>query len=228
VSSYSETELPRQKALETELWTVRTNKTYTKIVRTIAALNLGGEIVNTVIEAPRFLSIFLLGRMPEIMGRNKARQDKQISEVLKRYGLSEEWKLLVRKDKDLLKINIREADGYIIFPYVLQRFAPLIYLVETGKPIIVVSEEENFMHALEAYDYLSDHRNIQLVFSPEELQEKLQALKVAEWFEDYRICLFDDGNWTLDGIAWQKNPLFMGKLNIHHVTPLELVDAISK
>jgi len=124
--------------------------------------------VNIGTKAPRFLSIFLLGRTPKIISRDKTKQDEQINEVLKKYNLSGESKFIVRKDKDLIKINIREAKGFVIFPYILQRFAHLIHLAEIGKPIIIVSEEKTFMHALEAYTYLSDHKNVNLD-SPEEV-----------------------------------------------------------
>ncbi len=182
-------------------------------------------MVKSGTKALRFLSIFLLGKTPEIISRTKTEQDTQTDEVLERYDLSKESKLLVRNDKDLLGINIRGAHGFIIFPYVLQRFAPLIYLAETRKPIIIVSEENTFMHALEAYDYLSDHQNVQVVFSPGELEARIQAVEAAKWLGDYKVCLFDDGNWALDGIAWQKNPLFMEKLNVQNVTVVDLVNA---
>jgi len=31
------------------------------------------------------------------------------------------------------------------------------------------------------------------------------------------VCLFDAGDWKLDGIAWQKNPLFSSLLNVENV-----------
>jgi hypothetical protein len=179
--------------------------------------------VKITTDAVRILTLFLLGGKPEIISKNGVKRRTQISEILERYYLTGTSTLLVRNDKDLLKINLYEADGFVVFPYVLQRFAPLIYLAETGKPILIISEGRTLMHALETYAYLSDHTNVQLVFSPAKLAEHLETWKTAKWFNDYKICLFDAGNWTLDGIAWQKNSLFTGKLNIHLVTPSDLL-----
>lgn len=159
------------------------------------------------------------------MSRNRTKQDIQTSEVIEKYRLDKETKILVRNDKDLLRINIRDVEGFVIFPYILQRFASLIHLAETRKPIIIVSAENTFMYALETYDYLSDHENVQIIFSPRELEAKIHALKATKWLDNYKICLFDNGNWTLDGIAWQKNPLFMGKLNTQNVKVVNLVNA---
>jgi len=166
---------------------------------------------------PRMLPIFLLGSAPENLSKNKAKQDSQINEISRRYGMSTELKHLIRKDKDILAINNYDADGFIIFPYTLRRFAPLIYLAETKKPIIIATEENTFHTALETYDYLSDHENVQLAFSPEEVKERIKATVVEKWFDNVKVCLFDAGKWELDGIAWQRNPLFTGKLNIENI-----------
>ncbi len=166
---------------------------------------------------PRILSIFLLGNSSEIISKNKAKQDTQTDQILKRYGITTTGKYLIRKDKDILGINNHDADGFIIFPYTLQRFAPLIYLAETKKPITIVSQEDTFLSALETYDYLSDHENVQLAFGPKEVKARIKATRRATWFENIKICLFDAGKWELDGITWQRNPLFSGRLNVENI-----------
>jgi len=176
-------------------------------------------------KTPRLLPIFLLGDSPEIISKNKARQDAETDEILRRYSISAKPKHIIRKDKDVLRINNHDADGYIIFPYSLQRFAPLIYLAETKKPITIVSEEHTFLNALETYDYLSDHDNVQLAFSPKEVKARIKAAVAAKWFDNIKICLFDSGKWELDGIAWQKSPLFSGKLNVENIDVKKFLDA---
>jgi hypothetical protein len=174
---------------------------------------------------PRILPIFLLGTEPEIISKRKDKQYAEINEILERYGMSAESKCLARKDKDILKINNHDADGFIIFPYTLQRFASLICLAETSKPITIVSQENTFLNALETYDYLSDHENVQLVFSTEEVKARIEAIATAKWFDNIKICLFDAGKWELDGIVWQKNPLFAGKLNTENISMEKFLDA---
>ncbi|NIU81792.1 hypothetical protein GWN63_06095 [Candidatus Bathyarchaeota archaeon] len=172
----------------------------------------------------KIASIFLLGKRPEVLSRDKTEQGGQTDEVLQRYRLSKELKFLIREDDDLLRINIHQVDAFVIFPYILERFSPLIYLAETSRPIIIVSEENTFQHALETYDYLSDRQNVQLAFSPREVETKIRAVETTRWLENYRICLFDAGDWTLDGIAWCRNPLFRGKLNTRHVEIDEFIE----
>jgi len=173
----------------------------------------------------KILPIFLLGNKPETLSGNKAKQDLQTNETLERYRLSRESKFLIRSDKDLLKINIKDADGFVIFPYSLQRFAPLIYLAEIKKPVVIVIEENTFLQALETYDYLSDHQNVQLAFSPKELKARIRTMGTEKWLENYKVCLFDAGNWTLDGAAWHKNPLITGRLNVQSVNVDKFLEA---
>ncbi len=168
-------------------------------------------------KAARILPIFLLGNKPETLGTNKDKQELQADAILRKYRMNAKQKYLIRKDKDLLKINNHDADGFIIFPYTLQRFAPLIYLAETKKPTTIVSEEKTFLNALETYDYLSDHENVQLAFSQQDVDARIKSLPPPKWFKETKICIFDAGEWKLDGIAWQKNQLFAGKLNVENI-----------
>jgi L-fucose isomerase-like protein len=170
------------------------------------------------------LPIFLLGSEPDIISKNKVKQDTQTDGIAKKYSLDSSSKCLIRKDEDLLAINIHNKCGFVIFPYTLQRFAPLIYLAETKKPVIIVSEQETFQNALEAYDYLSDHENVQLVHSSQELETKIKALEAAKWLDNIKVCVFDAGRWELEGIAWQRNLLFQGKLNTQSVDVEKLLE----
>jgi len=181
--------------------------------------------VRTEKGTPRILPIFLVGSTPENLSRNRCKLDAQTDEILKRYDIGTGLKRLVRKEEDILNINSHDADGFVVFPYTLQRFAPLIYLAETNKPVTIVSEENTFHSALEAYDYLSDHENVQLAFSPEEVRARIQAMARPKWFGDITICLFDAGEWKLDGIAWQRNPLLSGKLNVKNIDMKRFIHA---
>jgi L-fucose isomerase-like protein len=166
----------------------------------------------------RILPVFLLGKTPNsIMGDSKVQQDAQADRILQKYGLGTESKLLVGKEKEIPGINLHGVDAFVIFPYCLDRFAPLIYLAETKKPIIIVSEENTFLNALETYQYLADHDNVELAVNQREVKAKIKALRTSKLLQTTRVCLFDAGDWKLEGIAWQKNPLFSGRLNVENV-----------
>lgn len=181
--------------------------------------------MKTTKRSREIFSIFLLGRTPEIISRKKAEQDAQTNEILKKYGLNTSSKMLVGKDEDILRINNHDAEAFAIFPYTLQRFAPLIYLAETKKPVVIVSEENTFLYALEAHDYLSDHENVRLVFSKREVKTKIESVEMSKWFDKVKVCIFDAGNWELDGIAWQKNPLIQGRLNTQNIGMQKFLEA---
>ena len=168
--------------------------------------------------ALRILPVFLLGKAPDpMMGKSKAQQDAQAGRILQKHGLDTESKLLVRKEKEILGINLHDVDALIIFPYCLDRFAPLIYLAETKKPVIVVSGENTFLNALETYQYLADHKNVALAINRRQVKAKIKALKTSKLLQTTKVCLFDAGDWKLEGIAWQKNPLFSDLLNVENV-----------
>jgi L-fucose isomerase-like protein len=166
----------------------------------------------------RAVSVFLLGKTPDpAMGRSKAQQESQADRILRKYGLVTEQKLLMRREKEIPEINFHGVDAFVIFPYCTDRFAPLIYLAETKKPIIIVSEEDTFLNALETYQYLADHDNVELAFSPTEVKAKIKATRTSKLLQTTKVCLFDAGEWKLEGIAWQKNPLFSNRLNIENI-----------
>jgi len=173
----------------------------------------------------RIVPIFLLGSGKSFIGEDKAEQDVKSDAILKKLNLSNESKFLVRKEDELLQINIHNVDGFAIFPYSSERFSPLIYLAETKLPMVIVSEEETYCNALDIYEYLSDHENVQTVFNPREIREKIKILGACKWLEDVKICLFDVGEWKLDGIAWLKNPLTSDKLNTQNVDMEKFLEA---
>jgi len=82
------------------------------------------------IKSPNPFAIFLLPETPEIVGKNKAKQDSQTEEVLEKYGLKKAPKALIKEDGDILRINTRGVDCFVVFPYALQQYSPLIYLAE--------------------------------------------------------------------------------------------------
>jgi hypothetical protein len=173
----------------------------------------------------RIVPIFLLGSGKSFIGEDKAEQDVKSDVILKKLNVSNELKFLVRKEDELLQINIHNVDGFVIFPYSSERFSPLIYLAETKLPVVIVSEEETFCNALDIFEYLSNHENVQIVFNPREIKEKIKILDACKWLEDVKICLFDAGEWKLDGTAWLKNPLTSGKLNTQNVGMEKFLEA---
>jgi len=177
----------------------------------------------------KIVPIFLLGKTPDAaIGKGRAKQDAATNEILRKYSLSTESKLLIRNDKEILGINIHGLDGLVVFPCCLDRFGSLIYLAETGKPIVIVSGEATFSNALETYQYLADKKNVELAFSPQQVKAKIKALRSLRLLETMKVCLLGAGDWKLDGIAWERNPLFSGKLNAENVNVEEFVEAVEK
>lgn len=173
---------------------------------------------------PRILSLFLLDNESNKTDKGRLEHEAQTDEVLKKYSLDVSLKRIIRQNSDALAINIHDADVFIIFPYTLQRFPSLIYLAEAKKSVIIVSEKRTLEYALETYDYLADHQNVRLTFGLTELRAHIEALQKAKWLDEFKVCVFDAGKWTLDGIAWQRNPLFQGKLHVQTVDAQELLE----
>ena len=175
----------------------------------------------------RVMPVFLLGKTPDSkLGKRQTMQNLRADHILRKYGLDTESKHLIRKENELLGINLHGIDAFIIFPYCSDRFAPLCYLAETKKPIIIVSEEDTFNNALETYQYLADHNNVELVLSPKEVKAKIKAIKTAKLLQSTKVCLFDAGEWKLEGIAWQKNPLFQNKLNVENINVQKFLEHV--
>jgi len=173
--------------------------------------------------------IFLLGTNPDAtIGRTKTKQETKTNEILKKYGLDNQAKLLIRNDKQILNINIHGVDAFTIYPYCLERFRSLLHLAETGKPIIIASEKTTFLNALETYQYLADHENVELAFNPGQVKAKIKASKPSKMLETIKVCLFDAGEWKLDGVAWQRNPLFSDKLNVQRVDVEKFLETVRR
>lgn len=163
------------------------------------------------------VSIFLLGEGQSPIGKSLAEQNFKSKKIVKKLGLNEKLKVLVKKEEDLLNVNICGVDGFVIVPYCSERFSSLVHLAQTKLPIIIFSEEETFCYTLDTFEYLSDNQNVSIAFSLEELKRKIKAISVAKWLSGIKVCLFDAGEWRLDRAAWLKNPIFQGKLNIQVV-----------
>jgi len=177
----------------------------------------------------KIVPIFLLGRNPDAtIGRTKTKQETKTNEILKKYGLDNQAKLLIRGDKQILNINTHGVDAFAIFPYCLERFGSLLHLAETGKPIIIVSEENTFLNALETFQYLADRENVELAFNPKQVRAKIKALKPSKMLDAMKVCLFDAGEWKLDGIAWQRNPLFSDKLNVQRADVEKFIETVRR
>jgi len=177
----------------------------------------------------KIVPMFLLGTNPDTtIGRTKTKQETKTNEILKKYGLDNQAKLLIRNDKQILNINIHGIDAFAIFPYCLERFSSLLHLADTGKPIVIVSEETTFLNALETYQYLADRENVELAFNPKQVKAKTKASKPSKMLEAMKVCLFDAGEWKLEGTAWQRNPLFSDKLNVQRVDVEEFLETVRR
>lgn len=176
----------------------------------------------------KIVPILLLGSGQNMLGKDEKEQDSKADRLLQRYGLSSESRLLVRSKKDLLSMNIHNVDGFVIFACCSKRFSPLIYLAETGKPVVIAAVDDTYSNALETYQYLADHPNVQLSLTLAEVKAEIKAIKPAKLFERIRICLFDAGEWRLDGAAWLRNPLIQGKLNTVTIGKKRLVEAYQR
>lgn len=152
-----------------------------------------------------------------LLGKDMSEQDTKTNAILEKFGLSKKLKILVRKEEELLGINIHDIDGFTIFPYCTERFSSLIYLAETEKPMIIVSEDETFCNALDTYEYLANHNNVQIASSRKEIKEKIKTVKAEKWLMKAKVCIFDSGEWKLNGVAWLKNPIISGKLNAQNI-----------
>jgi len=176
----------------------------------------------------RVVPVFLLGRRSILKSKDKAGIERETDELLKIYGLGTKLKYLVKKEEELLKIQTKGVDGFVLFPFCANRFSPLIYLAETTLPIIIASNEENFCNALETYEYLADHENVVVALGPDEVKRRVKVLEVSKWMKNAKVCLFNMEPWTLKGTAWNRNPLIREKLNTEAIDPEKFFDAYEK
>jgi L-fucose isomerase-like protein len=147
-------------------------------------------------------------------------KDDLIKNVLEEFDLEDnELNYVVVNNNDRLKINFENFDCVVLFPFSTTRYSSLINLAETKVPIIIGSREDSFDGALEIYEYLADYPNVEISFEPEEFKEKLRILKAVKWIEKVKVCLFNSEEQDMDNIAWYKNPIMLGRLNIHNINP---------
>jgi len=172
----------------------------------------------------KIIPIFLLGSRPDLISKDKTERDQKINEILKKFDLDKKSKFLVEKDREILQINIKDADCFILFPYCSERFSPLIYLAQSKLPIIIASEENTFCHALDTYEYLADYDNVKVALGPEEVKRKIKVLEAVKWIKNAKICLFDMEEWQLN-IAWYKNPIVLGKLSTQVIDKEKFLNA---
>lgn len=143
-----------------------------------------------------------------------------VKNILEEFNLKDnELNYIVVNDKVISKIKTEKIDCIILFPFSSTRFSSLIRLAETNLPIIIGSREDSFGSALEIYEYLADYPNVELTFKPEEFKKKIIILKAAKWIKQVKVCLFNTQDEDLDDIAWYKNPVMLGRLNIHNIDP---------
>jgi L-fucose isomerase-like protein len=173
----------------------------------------------------KIASIFLLGRRSKVLGKSEVEREAKCDEMISKLGLSKELKFLVMKEDDILRINTYGMDGFVLFPYCNERFSALINLAESKLPIIVFSEENNFGYALDTYEYLAEHKNVEIAYNPEELKQKINAFKTVKLLQKMKICVFDSGDWKLDGAAWFKNPIISGRLNTQNINKEKFLEA---
>ncbi len=72
---------------------------------------------------------------------------------------------------------------------------------------------------------MASHENVEIAFNLRELKEKIKAIKSAKIFEEMKICVFDSGVLGLDGVAWHKNPIVLGKLNTQNIDKKKFLEA---
>lgn len=139
-------------------------------------------------------SIFLLGGRQSPIGKNLVEQNSKSKEIIEKLGLNEKLRVLVRKEEDLLNVNICGVDGFVIFPFCSERFSSLLYLAQTKLPLLIFSEEQTFCYALDTFQYLPDNQNVSIAFDPEELQRKIKTINATKWLGNMKVCLFDAAN----------------------------------
>jgi len=176
----------------------------------------------------KIVPIFLLGAGSNLISGDRIEQNVKTNEMIKKLGIDAELKFLIRKEDELNEVNIKDADVFIVFPYCADRFTPLIHLAESTLPTIIVGENNAFNNALDTYQYLADHPNVEMAFTNEEVKTKLKSLEAAKWVKTAKVCVFGLETEESLGKAWCKNPIALGKLNTHNVTREELLSAYKK
>lgn len=174
------------------------------------------------------VSIFLLGSGPNLISLDETKQNTVSDEILDRFGIGKPSKLLVREEKEIDEIAVQGVDMFIVFPFCAERFTRLIKIAESNVPMIIVGEGDAFPHALDTYEYLADHDNVEKAFTAEEVKDKISVLQAAKRVKESRILVVDMEDLKPEALAWFKNPLGLGKLNTCHVSLDRLFEAFRK
>ncbi len=153
--------------------------------------------------------------------KDSSEQSAKAYEILKHLSIDTESKIIVRKNEDLDNLDL-SMDLFIIFTHCMNRFPSLLSLAETGKFIIVSSEEGALGEILDTYEYLADHRNVKIALTYEEIGRWIGLLNAVRHIENSKICVFDNGDRSFDGYPWYKNPLLNGTFDTQYVGIQEL------
>ncbi len=173
----------------------------------------------------KVIPVFLLGPTPSFIRedglgfsdvKDKAEQDVKADEILKRLDIKTEPKIMVKEEEDLFGLDT-QADVLIFFSHCMDRFPYLISLAAAGLPIIISTEEGLSSDALDTYEYLADYDNVELVFSFEEIKREIRIINTVKQIKRTKVCVFDLGERSLDGVAWYKNPLLKGKFKTQYI-----------
>lgn len=173
----------------------------------------------------KIIPLFLLGQRPSFLRedrlgfrdiKDESEHNAKTDEILQQLDVDTEPKILVKKEEDLDQLIV-DADVFIIFAHSIRRFPGLITLADTGVPIIIASEEGAGGEALDTYEYLAEYENVRVAFSFEEIRRRIRTLKAVKQIRATRICAFDRGEHSLDGVAWYKNPLLKNKFKTEYV-----------
>lgn len=176
----------------------------------------------------KIVSIFLLGSGPNLISPDETKQNTVSDEILDRFGIGKPSKLLVREEKEIDEIAVQGVDMFIVFPSCAERFTHLIKIAESNVPMIVVGEGDAFPHALDTYEYLADHDNVEKAFTVKEVKDKISVLQAAKCVKESRILVVDMENLKPEALAWFKNPLGLDKLNAYHVSLDRLFETFRK
>jgi hypothetical protein len=173
----------------------------------------------------KVIPVFLLGSSPSFIRedglgfrdvKDKTEQNKRTDELLQQLDIKTESKVLVRKEEDLQRVKT-DVDAFIVFAHCMDRFPYLITLARSGVSIIISSEEVLSGDALDTYEYLAEFDNVKVAFGFEEIRRRLRILNAVKQISTTKVCLFDSGERSPDGVAWYQNPLLNGKFNTQYV-----------
>jgi len=176
----------------------------------------------------KIVPIFLLGSGPNLISSDETKQNTVSDEILDRFGIGKPSKLLVREEKEIDEIAVQGVDMFIVFPFCAEKFTRLIKIAESNVPMIIVGEGDAFPHALDTYEYLADHDNVEKALTAEEVKDKISVLQAAICVKESRILVVDMENLKPEALAWFKNPLGLGKLNAYHVSLDRLFETFRK